>query len=54
MIAGLEDITSGDVYMDNQLLNYKACKDRKMAIVFQSYALYPQMRQSGWPQCVGR
>lgn len=43
MIAGLEDISSGEVYMEDELLNYKACKDRKMAIVFQSYALYPQM-----------
>ena len=43
MIAGLEDISSGDIYMEGDLLNYKACKDRKMAIVFQSYALYPQM-----------
>lgn len=43
MIAGLEDISSGDIYMENELLNFKACKDRKMAIVFQSYALYPQM-----------
>lgn len=43
MIAGLEDISSGDIYMGDELLNYKACKDRKMAIVFQSYALYPQM-----------
>lgn len=43
MIAGLEDISSGDIYMEGELLNYKACKDRKMAIVFQSYALYPQM-----------
>lgn len=43
MIAGLEDITSGEIYLEDELLNYKACKDRKMAIVFQSYALYPQM-----------
>lgn len=43
MIAGLEDISSGDIYMEGDLLNYKPCKDRKMAIVFQSYALYPQM-----------
>ena len=43
MIAGLEDITSGDVFLENELLNYKPSKDRKMAIVFQSYALYPQM-----------
>ena len=43
MIAGLEDITSGDIYLEDELLNYKPSKDRKMAIVFQSYALYPQM-----------
>lgn len=43
MIAGLEDISSGEMYMEDELLNFKACKDRNMAIVFQSYALYPQM-----------
>ena len=43
MIAGLEDITSGDIYLGDELLNYKPSKDRHMAIVFQSYALYPQM-----------
>ena len=43
MIAGLEDISEGEIYLENELLNYKACKDRRMAIVFQSYALYPQM-----------
>ena len=43
MIAGLEDISDGNICMDGELLNYKPCKDRKMAIVFQSYALYPQM-----------
>lgn len=43
MIAGLEDITSGDIFLEGELLNYKPSKDRKMAIVFQSYALYPQM-----------
>ncbi len=43
MIAGLEDITSGDMYLDDELLNYKPSNERKMAIVFQSYALYPQM-----------
>ena len=43
MIAGLDDITSGDIYLEDELLNYKPSKDRKMAIVFQSYALYPQM-----------
>lgn len=43
MIAGLEDITAGDILLEGELLNYKPSKDRKMAIVFQSYALYPQM-----------
>ncbi len=43
MIAGLEDVTSGDIVMENELINYKPSKDRNMAIVFQSYALYPQM-----------
>ena len=43
MIAGLEDITAGDIFLEDELLNYKPSKDRKMAIVFQSYALYPQM-----------
>lgn len=42
MIAGLEDISSGELYMGNELINYKACNNRKMAIVFQNYALYPQ------------
>ncbi len=43
MIAGLEDITSGDMFLEDELLNYKPCNERRMAIVFQSYALYPQM-----------
>ncbi len=43
MIAGLEDISDGDIYLENELLNYKPSKDRNIAIVFQSYALYPQM-----------
>ena len=43
MIAGLEDISAGDIYLENELLNYKPSNERKMAIVFQSYALYPQM-----------
>lgn len=43
MIAGLEDITKGDLYINGEYSNYKPSKDRKIAIVFQSYALYPQM-----------
>ena len=43
MIAGLEDVSEGEIFADGELLNYKPSKDRKIAIVFQSYALYPQM-----------
>ena len=43
MIAGLEDITKGDLYINGEYSNYKPSKDRKIAIMFQSYALYPQM-----------
>lgn len=43
MIAGLEDITSGDLYIDNEFVNDKVAKDRNIAMVFQSYALYPHM-----------
>ena len=43
MIAGLEDITKGNLYINGEYANYKPSKDRKIAIVFQSYALYPQM-----------
>ena len=43
MIAGLEDITSGKVYLDNQLVNNLPPRDRDIAMVFQTYALYPHM-----------
>lgn len=43
MIAGLEDITSGDLYIDDKKVNDIAPKDRDIAMVFQSYALYPHM-----------
>jgi multiple sugar transport system ATP-binding protein len=43
MIAGLEDITSGELYIDGQRVNERAPKDRNLAMVFQSYALYPHM-----------
>ncbi len=43
MIAGLEDITSGDVYIGDRLVNHVEAKDRNLAMVFQSYALYPHM-----------
>ena len=43
MVAGLEDITAGDLYIDNQPVNNVAPKDRDIAMVFQNYALYPHM-----------
>lgn len=43
MIAGLEEITAGQLYIDNVLVNDKESKDRDIAMVFQSYALYPHM-----------
>ena len=43
MIAGLEEITYGELYIDDKLVNTTAPKDRAIAMVFQSYALYPQM-----------
>src|SRR5690348_10020934 len=43
MIAGLEDITSGDLLIAGNVVNDKSPKDRDIAMVFQSYALYPHM-----------
>jgi multiple sugar transport system ATP-binding protein len=43
MIAGLEPITSGTVSVDGQIINHVPAKDRDIAMVFQSYALYPHM-----------
>jgi multiple sugar transport system ATP-binding protein len=43
MIAGLEDITEGELRIGGQVVNQKAPKDRDIAMVFQSYALYPHM-----------
>ncbi len=43
MIAGLEEITSGELYIDGTLVNNVAPKDRDIAMVFQNYALYPHM-----------
>lgn len=43
MIAGLEDITEGEAYIDGVLMNDVAPKDRDIAMVFQNYALYPHM-----------
>src|SRR4051794_16055860 len=43
MIAGLEDITEGEMVIGEQVVNDKAPKDRDIAMVFQNYALYPHM-----------
>ncbi len=43
MIAGLEDISAGELYIDDILVNDVAPKDRDIAMVFQNYALYPHM-----------
>lgn len=43
MIAGLEDITAGELYIGDKVVNDVAPKDRDIAMVFQSYALYPHM-----------
>ena len=43
MIAGLEDITAGQLYIDGELMNEVEPKSRDIAMVFQSYALYPHM-----------
>ncbi len=41
MVAGLEEISKGELYIDNKLVNDVEPKDRDIAMVFQSYALYP-------------
>ncbi|MBP3423390.1 MAG: ATP-binding cassette domain-containing protein [Clostridia bacterium] len=43
MIAGLEDISSGELYIDGKLMNTVEPRDRNISMVFQSYALYPHM-----------
>lgn len=43
MVAGLEDITAGELYIEDRLVNAIPPKDRDIAMVFQNYALYPHM-----------
>src|SRR6201989_1069208 len=43
MIAGLESVTSGEIWIGDRMVNSVAPKDRDIAMVFQSYALYPTM-----------
>ena len=47
MVAGLESITSGELYIDGALVNNVEPKDRNVAMVFQNYALYPHMTVYG-------
>ena len=43
MIAGLEEISAGELYIDNKFVNYTEPKNRDIAMVFQNYALYPHL-----------
>lgn len=43
MIAGLEEITEGEIILDGEVINYVEAKDRNIGMVFQNYALYPHM-----------
>jgi sn-glycerol 3-phosphate transport system ATP-binding protein len=43
LVAGLEPVTSGEIYLDDELINYVEPGRRNVAMVFQSYALYPHM-----------
>jgi len=57
IIAGLQDATEGEVYINNRLVNYVAPKERDVAMVFQNYALYPHMtveRNIGFPLKMNR
>ena len=47
MIAGLEDISDGELWIDGELCNYYGPKDRGLSMVFQNYALYPNMTVYG-------
>ena len=43
MMAGLEDVTDGEIYIDDRMVNYVPPAQRNVAMVFQNYALYPHM-----------
>ncbi|MDD9329677.1 MAG: ATP-binding cassette domain-containing protein, partial [Bartonella sp.] len=47
IIAGLEQVTSGELYIDNELINNREPANRDIAMVFQNYALYPHMTVRG-------
>jgi multiple sugar transport system ATP-binding protein len=41
MVAGLEEITAGEIHIDDRYVNDAPAKDRDIAMVFQNYSLYP-------------
>ncbi len=43
MLAGLEDVSEGEIYINDKFINYTSPKDRDIAMVFQNYALYPNL-----------
>ena len=43
MLAGLEEVSEGDIYIDGRLMNFVSPKNRDIAMVFQNYALYPNL-----------
>ena len=50
MVAGLEEISGGELYIDGKLMNDVAPKDRDIAMVFQNYALYPHPEAAPHPE----
>ena len=58
MVAGLEEISEGELYIGDKLVNDVAPKDRDIAMVFQNYALYPHMtvydNMAFWPEAAAR
>ena len=43
MIAGIEDITKGEIYLDGEVINWLSAKERNIALAFEAYALYPHL-----------
>jgi multiple sugar transport system ATP-binding protein len=43
MIAGIEDITKGEIYLDGEIINWLSPKERNIALAFETYALYPHL-----------
>ena len=43
MVAGIEDITKGEIYLDGEIINWLSAKERNIALAFETYALYPHL-----------